>query len=159
MNTDSNEFKPAKRRKKDGVDTRAERKRELDRIAQRATRERTKNKIADLEQRLASLESGDRNSEISRLTKTVAELRQENERYQTALVKMRFAINEALGETEGQLPGSVSPGSANGNRFQPARLSINRSNTTHSQWCVSCIRHRTSSSRFGCYHRIHPVAD
>jgi len=90
----------SKRQKKDASDSRAERKRELDRIAQRATRERTKNRIADLEQRLASLESGDKNGEIAQLTRTISDLRDENGRYQTALVKMRFAINEALGENE-----------------------------------------------------------
>ena len=100
MNTASNEGKPAKRRRKEAGDSRADRKRELDRIAQRATRERTKNRIADLEQRLASLESGDKNNEIAQLTKTIGELRNENTRFQSALVKMRFAINEALGETE-----------------------------------------------------------
>lgn len=90
-----------RRRRKDPTDSRAERKRELDRIAQRATRERTKNRIADLEQRLASLESGDKNGEIAQLTKTIGELRNENGRYQNALVKMRFAISEALSENEG----------------------------------------------------------
>lgn len=100
MNTASHDAKLSKRRRKDAGDTRAERKRELDRIAQRATRERTKNKIADLEQRLQSLESGDKNTEIAQLTKTIGELRNENARYQNALVKMRFAINEALGETD-----------------------------------------------------------
>ena len=102
MDTASNDVKPAKRRRKEPCDSRAERKRELDRIAQRATRERTKAKIADLEQRLASLESGDKNTEIAQLTKTIGELRNENARYQNALVKMRFAINEALRESEGQ---------------------------------------------------------
>jgi len=100
MNMASNDAKAAKRRRKDTGDSRAERKRELDRIAQRATRERTKNKITDLEQRLASLESGDKHTEIAQLTKTIGELRNENARYQNALVKMRFAINEALGEAE-----------------------------------------------------------
>ena len=92
---------PKRRRKESAGDTRAERKRELDRIAQRATRERVKNRIADLEQRLASLESGDKNGEIAQLTKTIGQLRNENSRFQNALVKMRFAINEALGDTEG----------------------------------------------------------
>lgn len=91
----------SKRRRRETGDSKAERKRELDRIAQRATRERTKNRIADLEQRLASLESGDKNGEIAQLTRTIGELRNENGRYQNALVKMRFAINEALAETEG----------------------------------------------------------
>lgn len=90
-----------RRRKRDATDTRAERKRELDRIAQRATRERTKNRIADLEQRLASLESGDKNGEIAQLTKTIGDLRNDNGKYQNALMKMRFAINEALAEQEG----------------------------------------------------------
>ena len=100
MNATSDDVKPSKRRRKEAGDTRAERKRELDRIAQRATRERTKNRIADLEQRLASLESGDKNSEIAQLTKTIGLLRNENSRYQNALIKMRFAICEALGESE-----------------------------------------------------------
>ena len=96
-----NDGKTPKRKRRESIDTRVERKRELDRIAQRATRERVKNRIADLEQRLASLESGDKNSEIAQLTKTIGILRNENSRYQNALVKMRFAINEALGEGEG----------------------------------------------------------
>lgn len=101
MNTANDEEKPIKRRRQESGGSRAERKRELDRLAQRATRERTKNRIADLEQRLASLESGDKNFEIAQLTKTIGELRKENGRFQTALLKMRFAINEALGESEG----------------------------------------------------------
>lgn len=101
MSAASSDGKPSKRRRIESGDSRVERKRELDRIAQRATRERVKNRIADLEQRLASLESGDKNNEIAQLTKTIGQLRNENSRYQNALVKMRFAINEALGETEG----------------------------------------------------------
>ncbi|KAK5085896.1 hypothetical protein LTR05_005185 [Lithohypha guttulata] len=100
MNTVNDEGNAPKRKKQDTGSNRVERKRELDRLAQRATRERTKNKIADLEQRLASLESGDKNYEIAQLTKVIGDLRQENGRYQTALLKMRFAINEALGSTD-----------------------------------------------------------
>lgn len=98
MNTGSEDVHTAKRRKKGSGDTRADRKRELDRIAQRATRERTKNRIADLEQRLASLESGDKNSEVAQLTRTISELRGENSRYHTAFLKLRLVINEALGD-------------------------------------------------------------
>lgn len=105
MNTVNDEGNAPKRKKQDTGSNRVERKRELDRLAQRATRERTKNKIADLEQRLASLESGDKNYEIAQLTKVIGDLRQENGRYQTALLKMRFAINEALGESEGRRSG------------------------------------------------------
>lgn len=101
MNTGSEDVHTAKRRKKNAGDIRADRKRELDRIAQRATRERTKNRIADLEQRLASLESGDKNNEVTQLTRTIAELRTENSRYHTALLKLRLVINEALGDYEG----------------------------------------------------------
>lgn len=101
MNSTGDGGKPAKRRKKDNSDSRVERKRELDRIAQRATRERTKNKIADLEQRLAILESGDKNSEIAALTRTIDQLRNENAKYQNALTKMKFAICEALGDADG----------------------------------------------------------
>lgn len=100
MNTAEDNAKPPKRRRKDG-DGRAERKRELDRIAQRATRERTKNRIADLEQRIASLESGDKNSEISQLTRVIDDLRRENAKFRNQLSKMKLAINEVLGEEEG----------------------------------------------------------
>lgn len=102
MNTGSEDAHLSKRRKKNAGDIRADRKRELDRIAQRATRERTKNRIADLEQRLASLESGDKNSEIAQLTRTISELRGENTRYHTALSKLRLVINEALGDFDGK---------------------------------------------------------
>ncbi|KAK5100829.1 hypothetical protein LTR70_001135 [Exophiala xenobiotica] len=122
----SNDGKPAKRRRKDAGDSRAERKRELDRIAQRATRERTKNRIADLEQRLASLESGDKNNEIALLTKTIGELRNENARYQSALVKMRFAINEAVGETE---TAATRRGSSSTTVSQIPDLDLSRSNS------------------------------
>ncbi|ETN41768.1 uncharacterized protein HMPREF1541_03705 [Cyphellophora europaea CBS 101466] len=98
------EFKP-KSRRRDINDVRAERKRELDRLAQRATRERTKNRIAFLEQKLASLESCDRESTISQLTKTIDDLRNDNTRLQGAMMKMRFAINEALDGTEAQTNG------------------------------------------------------
>ena len=87
-------------------DVRAERKRELDRLAQRATRERTKNRIAFLEQKLASLESCDRESTVSQLTKTIDGLRNDNMRLQSAMMKMRFAITEALEGAETQLPAS-----------------------------------------------------
>ena len=85
-----------KARRRDTGDSRAERKRELDRLAQRATRERTKNRIAFLEQKLASLESCDRQGEISNLTKIIDNLRNDNMRLQSAMLKMKFAINEAL---------------------------------------------------------------
>ena len=98
MNADT--AKP-KTRKRESNDTRAERKRELDRLAQRATRERTKNRIAFLEQKLASLESCDRQGEISNLTKIIDNLRNDNMRLQSAMLKMRFAINEALDGVEG----------------------------------------------------------
>lgn len=90
-----------KARRRDTSDNRAERKRELDRLAQRATRERTKNRIAFLEQKLASLESCDRQGEISNLTKIIDNLRNDNMRLQSAMLKMRFAISEALDGTEG----------------------------------------------------------
>lgn len=102
MNAARDDVHSSKRRRKDQSDSRAERKRELDRIAQRATRERTKNKIADLEQRIASLESGDKNSEISQLTRTIEELRKENIRYRNSLAKLRVAIDESLGDNDGQ---------------------------------------------------------
>lgn len=89
-----------KPRRRDTNDVRAERKRELDRLAQRATRERTKNRIAFLEQKLASLESCDRESTVTQLTKTIDDLRSDNMRLQGAMTKMRFAINEALDGTE-----------------------------------------------------------
>ncbi len=91
----------SKARRRETSDSRAERKRELDRLAQRATRERTKNRIAFLEQKLASLESCDRQGEISHLTKIIDDLRNDNMRLQSAMLKMRFAINEAL-EVEGE---------------------------------------------------------
>lgn len=98
-----------KARRKETSDNRAERKRELDRLAQRATRERTKNRIAFLEQKLASLESGDRQGEISNLTKVIDNLRNDNMRLQSAMLKMRFAINEALDVAEGA-PGQQQGG-------------------------------------------------
>ena len=88
-------------KRRETSDSRAERKRELDRLAQRATRERTKNRIAFLEQKLASLEACDRQGEISNLTKVIDNLRNDNMRLQSAMLKMRFAINEAL-EVEGE---------------------------------------------------------
>lgn len=97
---DSQDIKPKPPRRRDTNDVRAERKRELDRLAQRATRERTKNRIAFLEQKLASLESCDQESTISTLTKTIDDLRGDNMRLQSAMMKMRFAINEALDGTE-----------------------------------------------------------
>ena len=97
---DTEDTKAQKSRRRDATDVRAERKRELDRLAQRATRERTKNRIAFLEQKLASLESSDQESTISHLTKTIDDLRNDNTRLQSAMLKMRFAINEALDGTE-----------------------------------------------------------
>lgn len=93
-----------KPRRRDTNDVRAERKRELDRLAQRATRERTKNRIAFLEQKLASLESCDRESTVTQLTKTIDGLRNDNMRLQAAMLKMRFAITEALEGAESQPP-------------------------------------------------------
>ena len=92
---------PHKARRRETSDSRTERKRELDRLAQRATRERTKNRIAFLEQKLASLESCDRQGEISNLTKIIDNLRNDNMRLQSAMLKMKFAINEALDGAEG----------------------------------------------------------
>lgn len=105
---DTSDTKP-KAQRRDCKDVRAERKRELDRLAQRATRERTKNRIAFLEQKLASLESCDQESTIGQLTKTIDDLRKDNMRLQAAMLKMRFAINEALDGTENLAPASNTP--------------------------------------------------
>jgi hypothetical protein len=87
-----------KAKRRSVCDNKVERKRELDRLAQRATRERTKNRIAFLEQKLASLESHDQSSEILNLTKIIEGLREDNARLQSALMKMKLTINDALGD-------------------------------------------------------------
>ena len=91
-----------KPRRRDPDDTRAERKRIQDRLAQRATRERTKNRIAYLEERLSSLESGDKQGEIASLTRIIDNLRQDNNRLRNALLKMRTNIDQAILTTEDQ---------------------------------------------------------
>ena len=106
MDFQGEDVKP-RRRQRELCDSRAERKRELDRLAQRATRERTRNRIADLEQRLASLESSDKEGELAALTKIIGNLRNENSRYQCALVKMRLAINEALADSDGKFTAAI----------------------------------------------------
>lgn len=88
--------KSTKSRRRDTDDSRAERKRIQDRLAQRATRERTKNRIAYLEQRLSSLEAGDKQGEITNLTRIIDNLRSDNNRLRNALVKMRTAIDQAV---------------------------------------------------------------
>lgn len=88
--------KPTRPRRRDADDGRAERKRIQDRLAQRATRERTKNRIAYLEQRLSSLEAGDKDGEITNLTRIIDNLRNDNNRLRNALVKMRTTIDQAV---------------------------------------------------------------
>ncbi|EXJ68623.1 uncharacterized protein A1O5_08417 [Cladophialophora psammophila CBS 110553] len=88
--------KLTKSRRRDTDDSRAERKRIQDRLAQRATRERTKNRIAYLEQRLSSLEAGDKDGEITNLTRIIDNLRNDNNRLRNALVKMRTVIDQAV---------------------------------------------------------------
>ncbi|KIW81723.1 hypothetical protein Z517_04749 [Fonsecaea pedrosoi CBS 271.37] len=88
--------KSTKSRKRDTDESRAERKRIQDRLAQRATRERTKNRIAYLEQRLSSLEAGDKDGEITNLTRIIDNLRNDNNRLRNALVKMRTVIDQAV---------------------------------------------------------------
>ncbi|KIW34561.1 uncharacterized protein PV07_01338 [Cladophialophora immunda] len=88
--------KSTKSRRRDTDDSRAERKRIQDRLAQRATRERTKNRIAYLEQRLSSLEAGDKDGEITNLTRIIDNLRNDNNRLRNALVKMRTVIDQAV---------------------------------------------------------------
>ncbi|OAP65064.1 hypothetical protein AYL99_01036 [Fonsecaea erecta] len=88
--------KSSRRRDTATDDSRLERKRIQDRLAQRATRERTKNRIAYLEQRLSSLESGDRDGEIANLTRIIDGLRSDNYRLRNALVKMRSVIDQAV---------------------------------------------------------------
>lgn len=85
-----------KSRRRDTDDSRAERKRIQDRLAQRATRERTKNRIAYLEQRLSSLEAGDKHGEITNLTSVIDTLRNDNNRLRNALIKMRTVIDQAV---------------------------------------------------------------
>ena len=91
-----------KSRKRDTGDSRAERKRVQDRLAQRATRERTKNRIAYLEQRLSSLEAGNKHSEISHLARVIDDLRCDNNRLRNALVKIRTAIDQTVLATDEQ---------------------------------------------------------
>lgn len=124
--------KSNKSRKKEACDIRVERKRELDRLAQRATRERTKNRIAFLEQKLASLESCDRQGEITNLTKMIDDLRGDNMRLQGALSKMRFAINEALDGAEGVGTTSTS--------------NLARTETVHSSSDSGTPRHESMST-------------
>jgi hypothetical protein len=93
---------PNKPRRRGTDDSRAERKRIQDRLAQRATRERTKNRIAYLEQRLSSLEAGDKHGEITQLTRVIDNLRNDNHRLRNALVKMRTVIDQAVLETDDQ---------------------------------------------------------
>lgn len=90
----------SKPRRRDTDENRAERKRIQDRLAQRATRERTKNRIAYLEERLSSLEAGDKQGEIASLTRIIDNLRQDNNRLRNALVKMRTNIDQAILKTE-----------------------------------------------------------
>ncbi|KAJ9612903.1 hypothetical protein H2200_002844 [Cladophialophora chaetospira] len=94
--------KAAKSRRRDTDDSRAERKRIQDRLAQRATRERTKNRIAYLEQRLSSLEAGDRHGEITSLTRIIDNLRNDNDRLRNALIKMRTVIDQAVSSVENE---------------------------------------------------------
>lgn len=94
--------KSTKPRRRDTNDSRAERKRIQDRLAQRATRERTKNRIAYLEQRLSSLEAGDKQGEITSLTRIIDNLRNDNNRLRNALVKMRTTIDQAVLTTDHQ---------------------------------------------------------
>lgn len=65
------------------------RKRELDRSAQRASRERVKNRIAFLEEKLARLEAGDENAQISDLMQRISNLQNENSRLRAILLKIR----------------------------------------------------------------------
>ncbi|KIX02946.1 uncharacterized protein Z518_06496 [Rhinocladiella mackenziei CBS 650.93] len=92
--------KSSKPRRRDTDDGRAERKRIQDRLAQRATRERTKNRIAYLEQRLSSLEAGDKQGEIAALSRIIDNLRNDNHRLRNALVKMRTTIDQAVITTD-----------------------------------------------------------
>ncbi|KAI1610163.1 hypothetical protein EDD36DRAFT_316837 [Exophiala viscosa] len=98
----------SKSRRRDSDDSRAERKRIQDRLAQRATRERTKNRISFLEQRLSSLEAGDKQGEIASLTRIVDNLQNDNHRLRNALLKMRNTIDQAILTTDDQSKDSKS---------------------------------------------------
>ena len=105
--------KSPKSRRRDTGDSRAERKRVQDRLAQRATRERTKNRISYLEQRLSSLEAGDKHGEITSLTRIIDDLRNDNNRLRSALVRIRTAIDQTVLETEDKNGVQSEPQSCN----------------------------------------------
>jgi len=97
-----------KSRRPETDESRAERKRVQDRLAQRATRERAKNRITFLEQRLRILEAGDKQGEITHLTKIIDDLRSDNSKLRSALVKMRNTLDNAISSTEGVLSSRIS---------------------------------------------------
>jgi hypothetical protein len=97
--TAENSFANDKRTKKPRQ--RTERKKIQDRLAQRATREKTKQRIAALEEALSSLKSGDDASRTASLTRTIANLRNNNHRLKYTLDKIQAMISQVALIPEG----------------------------------------------------------
>ncbi|KAK6387583.1 hypothetical protein LTS17_000852 [Exophiala oligosperma] len=85
---------------------RTERKKIQDRLAQRANRERTKQRIAALEEALNSLQSGDDPSCTASLTRTIANLRNNNHQLRYTLDRIRSLVDQVPLVPEGDAGGT-----------------------------------------------------
>jgi hypothetical protein len=86
--------------RRDSTVSQTAKKREMDRLAQKKSREKARNRVMELEKKLETLQSDDKQKQITSLLKTVDDLKKENERLKGVATRIQGLV-EGIGNTPG----------------------------------------------------------